>query len=87
MYAERYGSLPIAHATGGLVNSIRDGETGFLFSGATPDALRDAIIRALNVYIRPGQLTGMRRAAMALDFGWGPAAAKYEDLYIRLLAH
>jgi starch synthase len=87
MYAERYGSLPIAHATGGLVDSIRDGETGFLFSGATPDALRDAIIRALNVYIRPGQLTGMRRAAMALDFGWGPAAAKYEDLYIRLLAH
>ena len=87
MYAERYGSLPIAHATGGLVDSIRDGETGFLFSGATPDALRDAIIRALNVYIRPGQLTGMRRAAMALDFGWGPAAAKYEDLYTRLLAH
>jgi starch synthase len=86
MYAERYGSLPIAHATGGLVDSIRDGETGFLFSGATPDTLRHAIIRALKVYIRPGHLTGMRRAAMALDFSWGPAAARYEDLYNRLLA-
>jgi starch synthase len=85
MYAERYGSLPIAHATGGLVDSIRDGDTGFLFSGTTPDALCHAIIRALKVYIRPGQLAGMRRAAMALDFSWGPAAAKYEDLYNRLL--
>lgn len=85
MYAERYGSLPIAHATGGLVDSIRDGETGFLFSGATPDALRRAVVRALNIYIRPGQLAGMRRAAMAVDFGWGPAAAKYEDVYNRLL--
>jgi len=86
MYAERYGSLPIAHATGGLVDSIRDGETGFLFSAATPDALRGAIIRALKVYIRPGQFAGMRRAAMAADFGWGPAAAKYEELYNRLLS-
>jgi len=84
MYAERYGSLPIAHATGGLVDSIQDGETGFLFSGPTPEALRDSIVRALNVYIRPGRLTAMRKAAMAHDFSWAPAAARYEDLYRRI---
>lgn len=85
MYAERYGSLPVAHATGGLSDSIRDGETGFLFGSATPEALRAAIIRALNVYIRPGRFAAMRKAAMAGNFGWGPAAARYEDLYNRLL--
>ena len=85
MYAERYGSLPIAHATGGLVDSIQDGETGFLFSGPSAEALRDAIVRALNVYIRPGKLTAMRKAAMAQDFSWAPAAARYEDLYRRIL--
>lgn len=86
MYAERYGSLPIAHATGGLADSIRDGKTGFLFGSPTPEALRDAIIRALNVYVRPGEFAAMRKSAMAEDFGWGPAASRYEELYNRLLS-
>ena len=85
MYAERYGSLPIAHATGGLVDSINDGETGFLFAPATPDGLRDAIMRALMVYVRPGHLAAMRQSAMARDSGWGPAASRYEELYRSLL--
>jgi starch synthase len=85
MYAERYGSLPVAHATGGLVDSIRDGETGFLFSPATAEALRDAVVRALQVYVRPGKLAAMRKAAMAQDFSWAPAAARYEELYRTIL--
>ncbi|MFX5472277.1 glycosyltransferase, partial [Acinetobacter baumannii] len=31
MYAQRFGSLPIGHQTGGLAETIQDGETGFLF--------------------------------------------------------
>ena len=31
MYAQRFGSLPIGHQTGGLAETIKDGETGFLF--------------------------------------------------------
>jgi starch synthase len=85
MYAELYGSLPIAHATGGLVDSIRDGETGFLFPDTTPEALRRAIVRALHVYVHPGKLTAMRKTAMAQDFSWAPAAAKYEELYRLIL--
>jgi glycogen synthase len=30
MYAQRFGSLPIGHRTGGLAETIVDGETGFL---------------------------------------------------------
>src|SRR6476659_9828792 len=43
MYAQRFGSLPIAHRTGGLADSIQDGVTGFLFrdpSFAGPRHLR-----------------------------------------------
>ena len=32
MYAQRFGSLPIGHQTGGLAETIEDGETGFLFA-------------------------------------------------------
>ena len=32
MYAQRFGSLPVAHRTGGLAATIEDGITGFLLS-------------------------------------------------------
>ena len=37
MQAQRYGTLPIAHATGGLADTIEDGATGFLFSDFSPE--------------------------------------------------
>ena len=81
MYAQRYGSLPIAHATGGLVDTIKDGKTGFLFSGATADALETAISRALTVYVDPAGYADMWGAAMAEDFSWSKAARQYEAVY------
>ena len=47
MQAQRYGSLPIAHATGGLADTIEDGETGFLFSQFSARSLLAACGRAL----------------------------------------
>jgi starch synthase len=85
MYAQRYGSLPIAHATGGLVDTIKDGKTGFLYSGESTDALNAAILRALQVYLDPQRCTAMRRAAMREDFTWSTAAGKYEILYCSAL--
>ncbi|MFY1080147.1 glycosyltransferase, partial [Escherichia coli] len=43
MYAQRFGCLPIAHATGGLVDTVEDGVTGFLFHGANADGLRRCV--------------------------------------------
>src|ERR1019366_3879797 len=48
MYAQRYGALPVANATGGLVDTIVDCDakletgTGFLFNGVTPEDLLGA---------------------------------------------
>ena len=85
MYAQRYGSLPIAHATGGLVDSIADDKTGFLFSDASGDALKGAIVRALQVFAEPRKRALMRRTAMAQDFTWASAAEEYENIYRRIV--
>jgi starch synthase len=85
MQAQRYGTLPIAHATGGLADTIDDGTTGFLFSTLTTEGLMEACHRAFDAYEDDAQLAEMRRAAMARSFGWSAAAAEYEALYRRLI--
>jgi len=84
MQAQRYGSLPIAHATGGLADTIEDGETGFLFSDLSGDGLFAACRLAFEAYDDADVLAGMRQSAMARDFHWSGAAAAYEQLYRRL---
>jgi starch synthase len=85
MQAQRYGSLPIAHATGGLADTIEDGETGFLFSELSGDGLFSACRRAFAAFDDADVLAGMRQTAMARDFHWSGAAAQYEQLYRCLL--
>ncbi len=85
MQAQRYGSLPIAHATGGLADTIDDGATGFLFSDLSGDGLFAACRRAFETFGDADVLAAMRQTAMARDFHWSGAAAEYEQLYRRLL--
>ena len=91
MYALKYGTLPIAHATGGLYESILDydptSETGhgILFFDATPEALWDAIIRAKHYFADPTQWQSLMLRAMRCDFSWGKAVPGYERVYARIL--
>jgi starch synthase len=85
MQAQRYGALPIAHATGGLADTIDDGTTGFLFATHSSESLMEACHRAFDAYEDDVQLDDMRRAAMARSFAWTAAAAEYEVLYRRLI--
>ncbi|HEX2566126.1 MAG TPA: starch synthase, partial [Burkholderiales bacterium] len=78
------GTLPVARATGGLVDTILDGETGFLFQRAESAALMAALRRALDAYATPARWREMQRAAMARDFSWAEAARQYAGLYRRL---
>jgi len=84
MQAQRYGALPIAHATGGLADTIDDGATGFLFSDLSSAGLMTACHRAFDAYQDEAQLAEMRRTAMGRNFEWTEAAAEYELLYRRL---
>jgi starch synthase len=81
MYSQRYGTPPVAHATGGLADTIVDGETGFLFQGAAPDRLAAAMRRALDAYREPRRWREIQRRGMARDFSWAIPARQYGDLY------
>jgi len=86
MYAQRYGSLPIAHRTGGLADTIEDGVTGFLFREPSVNALVAAVRRGLDAFSSAPKLEAMRRAAMARSFGWNRSALGYKDVYGRVTA-
>lgn len=84
MYSQRYGTPPIARATGGLADTIADGATGYLFEEAKEEALVRTVERALAAYGNPAAWREVQRAAMARDFSWDAAARRYADLYLRL---
>jgi starch synthase len=81
MYAQRFGSLPIGHSTGGLAETIDDGETGFLFTRPSIESLLGGICRAFATYGAKDRLNSMRRRAMSKSFSWSISAACYSALY------
>jgi starch synthase len=81
MYAQRFGSLPIAHKTGGLADSIQDGVTGFLFGDLSVAGLVGAMRRAFETFGSRRQLNAMRREAMTQSFDWFQSASRYAALY------
>lgn len=86
MYAQKFGSLPIARNTGGLADTIHDGQTGFLFGAATAGGLKSAVRRAFDTYGSGRRFSEMRRAAMSMRFDWSESAARYHSLYERVRA-
>ncbi|MCB5177364.1 glycogen synthase GlgA [Microvirga lenta] len=85
MYAQRFGSLPIAHRTGGLADTIEDGVTGFLFRELSLTSFVEAIKRGLETFRSQPQMTAMRKAAMSRPQGWHLSANKYRDVYSRVI--
>jgi starch synthase len=91
LYAQRYGALPVARATGGLIDTIVDCDakletgTGFLFDEPTADALLAAVERALAARTLP-QWASLVRRVMRLDRGWERPARRYEQIYRGLRA-
>jgi starch synthase len=90
MYSQRYGTLPVAHATGGLADTIVDTTeksskgTGFLFANVTVASLLAAIKRALKAYRDPLRWRKLQVNAMAQDFGWEGSAREYAAIFERV---
>ena len=53
MYSLRYGTVPDRPAVGGLADTVRDDETGFVFEDYTPEALWATLQRALEAFKNP----------------------------------
>ncbi len=91
MIAMHYGCVPVATATGGLVDTIKDeqgagGQTGFLCERAKPGALTQAIRRAARVYSSdPDEWQAIQLRGMRQDFSWDRSARLYLEQYLRLI--
>ncbi len=86
MYSFQYGTVPVVHSTGGLADTVEDGETGFVFDTYLSDNLIECFKRAINTCREePEGWNGMVKLGMEKDFSWKNSAAKYYDLYRRLL--
>jgi starch synthase len=90
LYALKYGTIPVVHATGGLEDTVEnynpqtgDG-TGFKFASYTAVALVDAVHQAILLHKQPKKWQKLMRQAMARDFSWSASAKEYEKLYAAL---
>jgi starch synthase len=84
MYSQRYGTPPIANATGGLVDTITDGETGFLMPEPSVPALIEGIGRGIAAFCDAAQWKRLQANGMTRDFGWGESARAYSRIYERI---
>ncbi|MDR2876872.1 MAG: glycogen synthase GlgA [Chromatiales bacterium] len=90
IYSLRYGTVPVVHRTGGLVNTVVDATpealragvaTGFVFNEPSPAALASALTRALASYASPRMWKLLTFQGMQQDFSWRRSAQQYLSLY------
>lgn len=87
MEAQRYGSIPVVRAVGGLADTVEDfnpeeeSGTGFVFRDYDRWAFFAQVIRALEVYRHKEVWRGLQKRAMQKDFSWEERAQDYIDLY------
>jgi starch synthase len=86
MRAQRYGTIPVARRVGGLADTIEDGVTGFLFDDYTSGDFMRSAMRAVDQYQEQPGWRAMMREAMSRDFGWERSAARYLQVYRRVVA-
>jgi len=89
MIAMRYGCVPVAHAVGGLKDSIitepETKQTGFLFYNPTTSDFTTCLETALKIYQNKDQWEKIQLNGMKTDFSWIRSARKYADIYNELL--
>ena len=92
MIAMRYGSVPVARATGGLIDTVIDIDarletgTGFLFGPPDPSALVGAVQRAVAARADRAGWTSVVERILRADHSWGVSARRYDDLYREITA-
>lgn len=93
LHAMRYGTVPIVSSTGGLVDTVLEGKTGFHMGDFNVDceevdpedvtSLATTVKRALKVYGTPAYST-MVQNCMDQDFSWKAPARQWEKVLLNL---
>jgi len=87
MYAQRYGNVPVVHATGGLDDTVEAFDpatgqgTGFKFREYSPEAFLGALRLAFATFGDRAAWRRLQRSGMARDFSWGVSAEGYAEVY------
>jgi starch synthase len=89
MIAMRYGCVPLARATGGLVDTVFDRpevveSTGFLFKEPTGKAMAKILEQAIHVFHDPESWKILQVNGMHKDYSWEVSAMQYAHLYFML---
>lgn len=92
MLSQRYGTLPIARATGGLADTIigyngaNEGEAnGILFSAFDKDSFMLATLLGLNLYGQRRKYSKLVHNAMAINNSWSKSYNDYYSLYLEAI--
>jgi starch synthase len=81
LYALRYGTIPVVRSTGGLVDTVQPGVTGFRFDDYTPESMQWAIGEAIGAYRDSARWAKLQAAGMSRDYSWDASAREYLKLY------
>lgn len=84
MMAMEYGTIPLAHRTGGLEDTITPGKTGFLFDEYNGDSMIASLDEALKTYKEPSKWEDLMINGMNTDFSWDRSVDEYFSLYSKL---
>jgi len=89
MIAMRYGCVPVARKTGGIVDTIKAvpfrNKTGYLFKKPTSADLIAALKIAFDDFSQPSRWASIQKNAMSVDFSWNKSALEYACLYKELV--
>ncbi|XP_024402880.1 granule-bound starch synthase 1, chloroplastic/amyloplastic [Physcomitrium patens] len=94
LHAMRYGTVPVVASTGGLVDTVEEGVTGFqcgkafnvdceVVDPADAELLSATVKRAVKIY-GTAQYKKMIRNCMSQDLSWKDPARKWEDSLLGL---
>lgn len=93
LYAQRYGTVPVVRATGGLIDTVVDttAETlqsqragGVQFRDADGAGLSYGVQRGLQLLREADTAQALRRLLMSRDCSWAASARQYRALYASL---
>jgi starch synthase len=94
LYGLRYGCVPVVSHVGGLADTIVDANeaaldqqaaTGVQFAPVDTSSLARAIERATRLYADRKAWNSIQKAGMKTDVSWEKSAARYAQLYKRVL--
>ena len=90
MYSQRYGTPPVVHATGGLIDTVvncnaaslaKGVASGFVFDSMDAASLLRTARRAVEVYRDKKSWRTLQQICMNKDFSWNTSAKAYLQIY------